>query len=201
MIARFMSQPNMACWKAAKRTLTHLHTHPRLGLKFSPSSSSKCDISVHSDSDWGGSFDVRGRRRSMTGHLLHHNDNLVAWKSRSQRTPALSVCEAELMAAVDSAKEAMHLRNLSIELGQTPTYLHAIPNGLRWCMQDVQQAPSCKGRVRHMDLRWGCSRDLIESKIFTMQHVPGVVNPSDALTKPLVRDRFRTLVDAFMCTV
>ena len=199
MIARFMSQPNKACWKAAKRMLTHLHTCPRLGLKFSPSPPSKCDISVCSDSDWGGSFDVRGRRRSMTGCLLFHNDNLVAWKSRSQRTPALSVCEAELMAAVDGAKEAMHLRNLSIELGQTPTSMRSLTDSDG--AHEMCSKPSCKGRVRHMDLRWGHLRDLIESNIFIMQHVPGASNPSDALTKPLARDRLRTLVDTFMCTV
>lgn len=197
-VARFMSCPTLECWQAAKRILVYLKTFPRLGLRFTHSSPQRCDLHVYSDSDWGGSYDSKDRRRSMTGYLLYHNDNLISWKARSQRTPALSVCEAELMAAVEGAKEAMFLRNVVEELGLKVTNLHISTDSDG--AYKICSKPSYRGRVRHMELRWCYLRELIEDGVISMSHLPGKDNPADALTKALARERLQLLVGKFMHT-
>ena len=51
----------------------------------------------------------------------------VSWGSKKQVSVALSTCEAEIMAASEAAKEAIHLRALYNELTQSeakPTRFH-----------------------------------------------------------------------------
>ena len=51
----------------------------------------------------------------------------MSWGSKKQVSVALSTCEAEIMAASEAAKEAVHLRSLYNELTQCeagPTRLH-----------------------------------------------------------------------------
>lgn len=197
-VARFMSAPSTSHWRAAKRILAYLVSFPRLGLRFQASASS-VPLTVHSDSDWGGVIDARSRRRSMSGYLIHHFGNLIAWKARTQRTPALSVCEAELMAAVDGSKEAMFIRNLCSELGVPIPRFSLLTDSAG--AYSIVNKPHYRGRVRHMDLRWNYLRTLVEDDIATVAHTPGRSNPADVLTKPLPGPQFFKLVDGFMFTI
>ena len=40
-------------------------------------------------------------------------------------------------------------------------------------------------RTRHMDIRYFCIQDWKENGDILMHHIPGIINPSDDLTKPL----------------
>ena len=193
--ARFMSRPSTAHWRAAKRILAYLVTYPRLGLKFQ-SLPQAPRLTVHSDSDWGGVIDTRSRRRSMTGYLVRHHGNVIAWKARTQRTPALSVCEAELMAAVDGSKETMFVRNLLSELGfPIPRFSLLTDSSGAY---NIVNKPNYRGRVRHMDLRWNYLRTLVEDGIASVGHTPGSSNPADVFTKAIPGPHFRKLIDMFM---
>ena len=48
------------------------------------------------------------------------NQATISWGSKKQKCVALSSCEAEIMAASEAAKEAVHLTNLATELGADP---------------------------------------------------------------------------------
>jgi hypothetical protein len=48
--------------------------------------------------------------RSTSGHLFSYNKTPVQWASRRQDLLAMAAHEAEIYAAVDAAKEAVHLR-------------------------------------------------------------------------------------------
>ena len=65
----------------------------------------------YSDADWASSTDDR---RSTTGYcfILSECGPAISWKSRKQRTVALSSCEAEYMALSATIQEALHLVQL-----------------------------------------------------------------------------------------
>ena len=151
---------------------------------------------IESDSDHGGAVDSKGKRRSVTGHLMHHHGNLMSWCSRTQRTPALSVCEAELMALVDASKEGMGMRNLMQELGMQTKSITCCTDSIG--TRDMCTNPAHRGRVKHMDLRWHWLRFKVTEGRATVAHISGETNAADALTKPLSGPRFSKLVSKFM---
>jgi predicted branched-subunit amino acid permease len=61
----------------------------------------------YSDSDLAGDIDDR---RSTTGVLFFLGDNPVSWLSQKQKAVAKSSCEAEYMAGVATASQAVWLR-------------------------------------------------------------------------------------------
>ena len=80
------------------------------------------DLSAHApttfvDADHGGDAETR---RSTSGLIIMMNGGPVAWFSRLQKLCALSTAESEIYAAVDAAKEALHLRLLCEEMGVRP---------------------------------------------------------------------------------
>jgi hypothetical protein len=60
------------------------------------------------DSDWGNS----SSRRSTSGMLARYNRGVISWRSKMQKTVALSTAEAEYYSASEMAIEVLYLRNL-----------------------------------------------------------------------------------------
>ena len=65
------------------------------------------------DADWAGSpMD----RKSTSGGIFSIDSTIVSWYSRKQRFMALSLAEAEYMAASLAACEAIWMRKILVEL-------------------------------------------------------------------------------------
>jgi hypothetical protein len=73
-------------------------------------------LSGFADADWGNS----SSRRSTSGNLCLHNRPPIFWRSKQQKTAALSTAEAEYYAASTEATEVLFLRNLFERLGFAP---------------------------------------------------------------------------------
>jgi len=67
-----------------------------------------------SDSDWA-------VKHSTSGYVFMMNQAALSWGSKKQVSVALSSCEAEIVAASEAAKEAIHLSRLARELGLSET--------------------------------------------------------------------------------
>jgi hypothetical protein len=80
-------------------------------------------ITGYTDSDWA---EDRDTYRSTTGFIFTLNGGSVSWCSRRQKTVASSSCQAEYMAANETAKEAIWIHNLQDELGLSPP-THPVP--------------------------------------------------------------------------
>jgi hypothetical protein len=52
-------------------------------------------LSGYADSDWGNS----SSRRSTSGNLMLYNNSPIMWRSKMQKTTALSTAEAEYFSA------------------------------------------------------------------------------------------------------
>ena len=93
--------------------------------------------------------------------------------------------EAEFIAAHTAAKIAKYLRMILKQLGyeqKKPTPIH-IDN--MSALQIINNNTSPTERTRHLDIRYYAIQDWREAGDIIMEHIPGILNPSDGFTKPL----------------
>ena len=108
----------------------------------------------------------------------------VAYRSKTQDVVATSSTEAEFVAAVSAAKTARYLRSIMSELG----FAQAAPTVL---FEDNASAIKMVNanipteRSRHIDIQFFAIQDWKENGEIVMDHIPGILNPADDLTKPL----------------
>jgi len=121
----------------------------------------------------------------------------VSWGSKKQVSVALSTCEAEIMAASEAAKEAIHLRGLYNELSQgksEPTRLHLD------CKAAIDTAynPEHHSKLKHVQRRHFFIRQVVEDHQIVVPYVETDKNLADFFTKPLPARKFFPLRKAIM---
>lgn len=116
----------------------------------------------------------------------------VSWLARTQKTVALSTCEAEFLALIEALKEALWLSMILDELGipfRKPLTIFldnqsAINLGENAVDHD---------RSKHIDIRYFRIRDDIDQHRVKLEFIPGTENVSDLLTKPVTKKVWDTL--------
>jgi Reverse transcriptase (RNA-dependent DNA polymerase) len=108
-------------WSGVKRILRYLHGTANDGLVFNKVPDHEFTLAIYADSDWATNPEDR---RSRSGSVCQLGDNTVWWKSRKQNSVAVSRCESEYMALLESAKDALWLRNLLLRIRLLP-WIHS----------------------------------------------------------------------------
>nr|CCA19905.1 putative polyprotein [Albugo laibachii Nc14] len=85
-LGRFSSDPGQQHWKAAMKVLRYLKSSITFGIHYNRNEAPN-QISAYSDADWGNNLDDR---RSGSGVLMLLDGGPVVFKSKYQRTVALS---------------------------------------------------------------------------------------------------------------
>ena len=109
----------------------------------------------------------------------------VVYKSKTQSLTACSSTEAEFIAAYDVAKAVKYIRSILRDLkflNDKPTKIFIDIESALKIIND-NQAPTAQ--TRHLDIRYFALQDWKADGDIEMVHIPGIVNPSDDLTKPL----------------
>jgi len=125
------------------------------------------------------------KRRSTTGYAFTYSGGAVVYRSKTQSLTALSSTEAKFIAAVTAAKTAKYIRSVLSELGfeqpnPTPIYEDNKPT------INIVASQKPTEQTGHIDIRFFALQDWVhKSKDVELLHIPGVINPSDDLTKPL----------------
>ena len=109
-----MEAPRKEHWAAVKHILRYLKGTVKYGYKYLKGAELKPILFVYSDSDFIG--DVEDRK-SMLGIGYFLGSSLVTWASQKQMIVALSLCEAEYVAAVAAACQGMWLNRLIAHVG------------------------------------------------------------------------------------
>ena len=125
------------------------------------------------------------KRRSTTGVVFTFMGGAVVYKSKTQSLTASSSTEAEFIAAHAAAKIARYLRMLLKQLGYdqkdpTPIHIDNLP-----ALKMINDNSSPTERTRHIDYRFFQIQDWRIDGDIIMLHIPGILNISDAETKPL----------------
>ena len=127
--------------------------------------------------------DLRNRR-STTGYAFLLSGGAVSYRTKTQSITATSSTEAEFLAAVLAAKHAKFLRSILKELGfpqldPTPIY----EDNMSAIKMINARVPT--ERSRHIDIQHFAIQDCKAAGDIVMRHIPGIINASDDLTKPL----------------
>ena len=190
-LARFQSKPSgaaEACLRALLRwLLTRLH---RVQIKPSPEGSPSVgprSVVGFCDASWNVA--------SVSGGVLMFEGCCIKVFSRKQECPALSSAEAELCAMTENSKELVSLGMLleSILDGipltilgtpqcTTGTYQLVLRNDATAAIS-ISSMEGLLRRVRHIELRAKYIQMLVKKKRLLLEHIPGLQNPSDGLTK------------------
>ena len=171
----------------AERVLLYLYHSRDLGLCFQ---ADRKQASGMTDSDWA-------IRHSTSGWVFQFGRAAISWGSKKQKTVALSSCEAEIMAASESAKEALYLKQHLEELG-----LH---DGSPMVLGSDNSAaialaynPEHHDRVKHIERRHFFIRETVENEKLVVPYVPTAKNLADFFTKALPPRKFKAMRNEIM---
>ena len=177
-----------------------------------PTPTTSSTLSSYSDACWGsqignavadGTLLPLFKFRSMSGGIVFRTGGPVGWLADRQEQTSLSSCEAEIRATNATSKKVVDFRNICqsmVDSGHdlsdiaSPTLLYNDNDAcVKWSYNMTSKA------ARHIELRENSVREWIQSKLLSVKHVSGKINPSDIFTKEM-RDgtHFRRLRDSFM---
>jgi hypothetical protein len=185
-VAKFSSNPGKKHWTAVKRIFRYLKGTSSLGLSFSRG---KSKLVGYCDSDWANDPDDR---KSVSGYVFLRAGGPISWKSKAQRSVALSSCEAEYLAAATAAQEAVHLRRLLSSVGQSTNAATILMEDNQGCIA-LAHNPVHHSRSKHIDLRAHFIREKVSQGVVDLQYVPTHEQLADILTKPLGPIKFAQL--------
>ena len=146
------------------------------------------------DSDWAGDTQ---HRHSITGIAIFLSGAVVAYKSKFQRTVALSSTEAEFAAACEAGKIILYLRSILEELNveQTEATILYEDNMGALLMANAGQPTR---RTRHIETTQFALLDWVKRDLLHLEYSNTTNNCADALTKPLARILFHKHMDRIM---
>jgi hypothetical protein len=211
-LTQYTIKPNSQCWAALKRLIRYLKSTRTKGIIYGAqpnpvtTDDNACHIKGYTDSDWAGDTSTC---KSTSGYLFLGFGRPIAWGFNKQPIVALSICEAEYVAASDTTREVTWLRNLLAEIdpfGAPATSLPQLhePNYIFPILMamDNQGAialatlGSQNRRTRYINVRYHYIRDCIKSGIISPHYTPTSEMLADGFTKALDRLKFATFVSS-----
>ena len=186
--SRYSNNPGKAHWRAVKRIIAYLKQTIHFGIEFGESDGECHQLFGYCDSDYAGDLQTR---KSTSGFIFLLWGAPVSWASKRQACVALSTTEAEVIAVVEAAKEAIWLRRFIHELG--------FPKQTVPLLCDNQSAislirnPVLHSRVKHMSVRLSFTREAQENKVIDVNYICTEEQMADGFTKALPASRFQFL--------
>jgi hypothetical protein len=180
-LSQFNTSHSDEHWNAAKRVLRYLRGTENYSLEYKRG---KKELIGYADADWAGCI---LDRHSYTGYIIKYGDGLISWRSRKQKTVALSATEAEYMAICETGKEIIDLKGLLKELDvytKTVT-LYNDNQGARKLVEN----PVYHDRTKHIDVRYHYIRELSERKEIDIKYCETEKMPADMMTKALPKPK------------
>ena len=204
-LARFASAPSIKHVQAAKRVCLYCLNTKTLGIQYNrkhtenanipivmQNAAHPCDpnkeqgFKVFADSAYAD--DVS--RKSTFGNITFLNGGPISWQSTLAKTVALSTAEAEINAAVEATKLALHLRLMLAEM----TFSEPLPI---WIGEDSSSAISQAGsgirhvrNAKHYECRLRWLQEVINSGDARFRYVNTDFQAADPMTKALDEQKF-----------
>ena len=153
---------------------------------------------VFSDADHA----VDYTRRSTIGVVIVLHGGPIAWTSTLGKTVATSTCEAEVNAATAAAKDAIHLKNLLVELGQMPKdFPIRIAEDNSAAIAQAEAGLAHIRNAKHYAVRLRFLQQLVLDKEVEFVYTPTDEQLADFMTKPLDVTKFQRFRDVLLSVV
>lgn len=190
VLSRYMHDPKASHKAALKQVLRYLQGTLAYGLVFE----SKAEEGLVGYSDSSFNIDPDDGK-STTGHIFYLGGNPITWCSSKQEIVALSSCEAEFMAATETAKQAIWLQDLLGEIFSKTSDNKVVIRIDNKSAIALTKNPVFHGRSKHIHTRFHFIRECVEKNLVRVEHVAGVKQKADILTKALGRIKFKEMRD------
>ena len=201
-LSQFMAKPTRLAEAEVKHAILYLSRTEGYGLllPYQKCRSKKAEIlgqvedlngpdalESFSDSDWAGDQSSSQRRRhSVSSTFMFLNGCLITSWSRSQKTIALSSCEAEFLAAAGGSAEGLQIKGLWTFISGRSVVLKAITDSSS-CRAFSERLEV--GRLKHIDTRYLWVQLEIKKETLSMEGIPTLWNVADLGTKRLTKAR------------
>jgi hypothetical protein len=195
VVSKYLSKPTTTMCNLVRHICQYVRGNmDHNGILF-PSTKSELQIEGYVDAAYANN----NRSKSTSGYCFLLNGAIVSWKSKCQPVIALSVAEAEYIAATEAAKEAIWWRLFLNELGipQQTTILHEDNQA---CIL-LAKNPQAHHRTKHVQVRFHFIREKVESKEIKLQYIPTKKQLGDMFTKALPGFAFRPSLYRLGCSV
>jgi hypothetical protein len=185
-LARFSACYDRTHWTAMKHLLRYIKGTLDRGIIFRKTQDSQTSkITAYTDADYDS---CTLTRRSTTGHGIMWRGCLVSWKSKRQRTVALSTTEAEYMAISDAAKQLLWTRRMIAYIMQDPVETADVITQMDLFNDNngavfLSQESAINQRSKHIDIRYHFIRELVKNKKIQTKQIDTKSMPADMLTK------------------
>jgi hypothetical protein len=179
LLGRHCSNPSTSNLEGAREVIRYLRTTEDHGIIIRKPENSEAKI--YADASYGDSITRSGR--SQSGSLITYGNQPLDWWTRRQDVVALSITEAEYIAACEGAKDAAALRQLLSELkvsSPVPLLLTDSEGA-----EKLSKSGKFQRRSRHIEHRFHYLRSEVNHSNLKIRHLPGKENPADMLTKVL----------------
>jgi hypothetical protein len=138
-------------------------------------------LSGYADADWGNS----SPRRSTSCMVMLYTKSPIMWKSKMQKTTALSTAEAKYYSALMTGCEVLYLRDLLHSLGfsqKKPTPLYEDNTK---CIEWGNNLICGPERAKHIDVGKQFAHEVIQNGQMRLVKVPTVSQMADIPIKGL----------------
>ena len=181
MLGRYLSNPGMDHWKAAKRVMRYLQKTKDFMLTYRRSDS--LEIIGYSDSDYAGCQDSK---RSTSGYIYMLAGGAISWKSAKQTLIASSTMAAEFIACFEASNHGIWLRNFVTGL----RVINGIERPLKlYCDNRAAVLYSnnnkSSSRSKHIDIKFLVVKERVQSGQISIKHIGTNSMLADPLTKGL----------------
>jgi len=182
-VSRYMNNLGKEHWMAVKWILRYLKGTTNQALCFGGSNISLqgyVDVNMAGDRD---------NRRSTTGYVFTVSGIAVSLVSKIQSIVALSIIEAEYVAATKASKEMIWLQRFMGELGKE--------HDMGTLYSDSQSAihlaknSTFHSKTKHIQLKYHFIRSVLEDGELKLEKIHTSQNPADMLTKVVTREKMR----------
>ncbi|KAE8909416.1 Retrovirus-related Pol polyprotein from transposon TNT 1-94 [Phytophthora fragariae] len=189
-LSRFLENPGQQHWNAAVRVLRYLKSTRQHGIIYQGGTHS-VTLKAYSDADWGTNLDDR---RSVSGVMVMIGNAPVVFKSKFQRTVALSSAEAEYMALSLCVQEVLWTRAMLTDMGTLQRNATTIWEDNQGAIALAQNA-GYHARTKHVDIRHHFIRENVERGTVKVEYVDTKNQLADILTKALGTKTLKFLRD------
>lgn len=182
-----MSSPTHLHFAIAKRILRYLQGTMNFGVFYIRGGTS--NLVGFTDSDYAGDSDDS---KSTSGYVFMLSGGAIAWSSRKQPIGTLSSTEAEFVAAVGCACQAIWFMKVLEEIN------HKQVNGTMIKCDNtsaikLSKNPVFHGGTKHMRVRYHFLRDLAKEGVIQLLFCGTQDQLADLMTKPLKFEAFQKL--------
>ena len=157
----------------------YLSYRPSLKLKYNREYVKGLD--GFADSDWGNS----ASRKSTSGLLARYNSSLLMWRSKMQKSIALSTAEAEYYSVSEMAIEMIYLRNLLANMGLPQEDYTEVFEDNTACIEWSNHVLGGRERAKHIDISKHFAHEVIQNGHIWLYQISTEHQLADLLTKPL----------------